>query len=348
MSRAWPADRIERRSLESLVASETNARTHSAEQIGQIAASMQRWGWTVPILVDEGGEIIAGHGRLEAARQLGLAEAPVMVAAGWSEPEKRAYRLADNQLPLNAGWDLGMLSGELKQLKEWDFDLSLLGFADLDALMRGPQQFLTDPDAAPPCPEEPRSRPGDVWLMGRHRLICGDSTATDVVDLLLGDATPHLMVTDPPYGIEYDAQWRDEYSKKYPGIGMGKAGGRAVGKVGNDDRVDWKDAWRLFDGDVAYVWHGALHVADVSCQLVDCGFDLRGLIVWAKNKFVVSRGHYHWQHETLWYAVRKSKIAHLVWRSQSDDALANRQAPKIGNRTQRAKAGRVHAPTDGK
>jgi DNA modification methylase len=312
--RAWPADRIERRSLQSLAASETNARTHSAEQIGQIVASMQRWGWTVPILVDEAGEIIAGHGRLEAARQLGLAEAPVMVAAGWSAAEKRAYRLADNQLALNGGWDLGTLSSELRQLKEWDFDLGLLGFADLDALMRGPQEFLTDPDAVPDTPKEPRSRPGDVWLMGRHRLICGDSTERAVVDLLLGDAKPHLMVTDPPYGVNYEPKWRDDLGIDC--IGQVQRQRRsthphakpiAVGKVDNDHRNDWLDAWMLFSGSVAYVWHGSLHAGVFADGLAAAGFVIRSQIIWQKQHFIFGRGDYHWQHEACWYAVRKGK-----------------------------------------
>jgi DNA modification methylase len=299
MNRAWPADRVERRSLQSLAASESNARTHSAEQIGQIVASMQRWGWTVPILVDEGGEIIAGHGRLEAARQLGLAEAPVMVAAGWSEAEKRAYRLADNQLGLNAGWDLGTLSKELQQLKEWDFDLTLLGFTDLDALMRGPQKFLTDPDAAPPCPREPRSHPGDVWTMGRHRLMCGDSTARDVVDCLLANAKPHLMVTDPPYGVDYDPKWRRGFA---PGAEV------ATGIIRNDDRCDWYAAWQHFPGSVAYVWHSGLHCSEVQRSLERAGFGLRAQIVWVKTRPVISRGHYHWQHEPLAYLTKDAEL----------------------------------------
>jgi DNA modification methylase len=314
MNRAWPADRIERWNLQRLVASESNARTHSPEQIGQIAASMQRWGWTVPILVDEGGEIIAGHGRLEAARQLGLAEAPVMVAAGWSEPEKRAYRLADNQLTLNGGWDLGTLSQELRQLKEWDFDLSLLGFADLDALMRGSQEFLTDPDAAPPCPREPRSRPGDVWTMGRHRLICGDSTATAVVDALLAGVKPHLMVTDPPYGVDYDPKWRDELGIDWMGQAQRlsthptakKLSTRSLGAVQNDNRSNWHESWILFPGNIAYVWHGGLHAGIVQASLEMAGFTIRAQIIWRKQHFVFSRGDYHWQHEPCWYAVRET------------------------------------------
>jgi hypothetical protein len=200
---------------------------------------MQRWGWTVPILVDEAGGVIAGHGRIAAAFRLGLTEAPVMVAVGWTEAEKRAYRLADNQLALNAGWDLRVLSSELQKLQGWDFDLSLLGFADIDAMLRGPQKFLIDPDAAPSTPREPRSRPGDVWILGRHRLMCGDSTARDVAQVVLNDGRPHLMVTDPPYGVNYKPEWRQGFA---PGATI------ATGSVRNDDRCDWYGTWQHFPG----------------------------------------------------------------------------------------------------
>src|ERR1041385_9249203 len=134
-ARKWPALQVVLRSIETLIPYARNARTHSDAQVAQIAASMKEWGWTNPVLVDEEGGIIAGHGRILAARKLGIAEAPVMVAEGWSEAQKRAYVLADNQLALNAGWDADILSNELRGLKEWEFDLSLLGFADLDALL---------------------------------------------------------------------------------------------------------------------------------------------------------------------------------------------------------------------
>ena len=140
----------------------------------------------------------------------------------------------------------------------------------------------------------------------RHRLLCGDSTVATDVARVLGGVAPHLMVTDPPYGVEYDADWRNSAQR----ANGQPFGGRAVGKVRNDDQVDWGDAWQLFSGDVAYVWHGALHVANMIVQLHECGLEGRALIVWAKNNFAVSRGHYHWQHETCWYAVRRGRTAH--------------------------------------
>jgi ParB-like chromosome segregation protein Spo0J len=158
----WPADRVEHRPIETLIPYARNARTHSDAQVAQIAASMQEWGWTNPILVDEAGTIIAGHGRVLAARKLGISEAPVMVAEGWSEAQKRAYIIADNQLALNAGWDAEVLQNELRGLRDWEFDLSLLGFADLDALLAEKTQGLTGPDDVPAVPAEPVSLLGDL------------------------------------------------------------------------------------------------------------------------------------------------------------------------------------------
>lgn len=150
-------------------------------------------------------------------------------------------------------------------------------------------------EATPEAPETPVSRPGDLWLMGAHRLLCGDATSGADVARLLGGVRPHLMVTDPPYGVEYDPAWRNR---------AGAAETRRTGKVLNDDRADWREAWALFPGDVVYVWHGALHAAVVAESLAACGFAIRSQIIWAKERLVMSRGHYHWQHEPCWYAVR--------------------------------------------
>ena len=297
MTHSWPADRVERWAIDRLLPYARNARTHSPAQIDQIAASMREWGWTNPVLVDEKGMIIAGHGRIEAARKLGLPEVPVMVAAGWSEAKKRAYVIADNKLALNAGWDEDLLAAELTDLRELAFDLDLVGFdaAELERLLCS-GEAIEGEDEVPEAPETPVSQAGDLWLLGRHRLLCGDATVKSDVARLLGDVRPHLMVTDPPYGVEYDPAWRNE---------TGASQTRRTGKVLNDDRADWREAWALFPGDVAYVWHGALHAGTVADSLVSCGFEIRSQIVWTKERLVLSRGHYHWQHEPCWYAVRK-------------------------------------------
>jgi DNA modification methylase len=294
----WPADQVERWDISRLVPYARNARTHSDAQVAQIAASIHEWGWTVPVLVDEAGGLIAGHGRVLAARKLGIAEVPVMVARGWSEAQKRAYVLADNKLALNAGWDEELLRVELSDLRDLGTDLSLIGFGEdeLASLLVDATDGLTDPDAVPEVPAEPVTVLGDVWTLGRHRLAYGDSTDPRVVEKALNGVKPHLMVTDPPYGVEYDPAWRGDTQR--------------IGKVLNDDRADWREVWALFPGDVAYVWCASLHIHTVAESLLAAGFDLRASIIWAKDRLQLSRGHYHWQHEPCWYAVRKGGTGH--------------------------------------
>src|SRR6202040_3050437 len=237
--RPWPADKVERWAIDQLIPYAKNARTHTDAQVAAIAASIKEWGWTSPALVGEDGGLIAGHARILAARQLGIAEIPVMVAAGWSEAQKRAYVLADNQLAITgSGWDPELLRLELGELQLSGFDLSLTGFGDLELkdLLADRTAGLTDPDDAPAVPEHPVSQTGDLWLLGRHRLLCGDSTVATDVERVLGGVEPHLMVTDPPYGVEYDPAWRQ----------LGWTGARAVGKAGNDARSDWRAAWAFF------------------------------------------------------------------------------------------------------
>ena len=310
---AWPADKVERRSVESLVPYARNARTHSDAQVAQIAASISEWGWTTPVLVDETGSIIAGHGRVMAARKLGIAEVPVMVASGWSEAQKRAYILADNQLALNAGWDAEMLKVELTDLAGAGFDVGLIGFSEdeLAKLTADKTEGLTDPDEVPEAPVNAVSVLGDTWVLGKHRIRCGDSTSADDVKALLAGVSPHLMVTDPPYGIEYDASWRNDAAQAgYSSMGRGAPGGQALGKVLNDDKADWREAWALFPGDVAYVWHAGTMGHTVAESLVASEFAIRAQIIWAKSNFAISRGHYHPQHEPCFYAVKKGGTGH--------------------------------------
>jgi DNA modification methylase len=287
---------VERWPLERLIPFARNARTHSPAQIDQIASSMREWGWTNPILADEDGSILAGHGRLAAAQKLGYANVPVMVARGWSEAKKRAYVIADNQLALKAGWDEEMLAAELTDLRDLAFDLDLIGFDEKElSRLLSPGDAVDGEDDVPDVPERPVSFGGDLWLLGNHRLLCGDATEANAVARLLGAVRPHLMVTDPPYGVEYDPTWRNE---------AGASQSRRTGKVLNDDRADWREAWALFPGEVAYVWHGALHAGTVAESLAASGFEIRSQIIWAKERLVLSRGHYHWQHEPCWYAVK--------------------------------------------
>lgn len=204
---AWPADKVERRAVAELIPYARNARTHSDAQVAQIAASVVEWGWTTPVLVDEAGGIIAGHGRVLAARKLGLADVPVMVAAGWSEAQKKAYVLADNQLALNAGWDIDLLKIEVGDLSAAGFNLDLIGFDDklLADLLAEPTEGLTDPDEVPEPPAEPVTVLGDVWVMGRHRLVCGDCTdLTTWSKLEIGEG--FVCFTSPPYNLGNSAK----------------------------------------------------------------------------------------------------------------------------------------------
>ena len=215
MTASWPADQVERRSVKSLIPYARNARTHSDAQVAQIAASIKEWGWTTPVLVDEDSGIIAGHGRVMAAQKLGLEEVPVMVATGWSEAQKRAYVLADNQLALNAGWDTDLLKVELQEISGLDFDMGLMGFSDdfLQSVLVEPTEGLTDEDAVPEVPEQPVTVEGDVWLLGRHRLMCGDSTSIDAVERLMNGRKADMVFTDPPYGVEFQSNMRTKSAK---------------------------------------------------------------------------------------------------------------------------------------
>ena len=290
---------IEQRPIDSLIPYARNARTHSAEQVALIAGSIREFGFTNPVLVDGANGVIAGHGRALAARKLGLTRVPVIELAYLTEPQKRALILADNRLSERAGWDREMLALEVADLDVLGVDLATLGFetAEIDALLRG-----SDPreEETPDPPSVPISQPGDLWLLGRHRLLCV-STDPAAVARLLGDVRPHLLVSDPPYGVAYDPAWRNT---------AGLSATKRTGKVLNDDRADWRAAWALFPGEVAYVWHGALHATTVAQSLVACGFDIRSQIIWAKERLVLSRGDYHWQHEPCWYAVRAKGRGH--------------------------------------
>lgn len=300
-----------------------NARKHTTAAVGRLVQIIEEMGWTNPILVDDDG-IVAGHKRRLAAlaiyeaggtirlpngQELPAGMVPTLDVSGWSEAQRRAYIIADNQTTLESEWDLETLRIELSWLEGAGVDMGLTGFdgaALTKVLLGGGRVGNTDPDDIPPEPDAPTSKPGDIWQLGDHRITCGDSTSANVVAALLDGAKPHLMVTDPPYGVEYDPAWRNKVKRP-----NGKSyGAMATGKVLNDDRADWRAAWALFPGEVAYVWQGDKQLPDMALQLADNGFAIRNLIVWAKTRFVISRGDYHSLHETCWYAVRKGGAGH--------------------------------------
>jgi len=280
-------------SVADLVPYARNARTHSAEQVDKIAASIREFGFLNPVITDGEDGIVAGHGRIMAAQKLGMEQVPVVEASHLTDAQKRAYIIADNRLALDAGWDDEILKVEFDALAEDGFDLELTGFTldEIDAL-EPKTEGETDEDETPEAQSWSITETGDTWLLGRHRIRCGDSTSADDVAALLNGVEPHLMVTDPPYGVNYDASWRGDSATS--------------GKVYNDDRADWSEAYSLFPGDVAYIWHPSLHVHDFAESLIACGFELRAHIIWAKSSLAMSRGHYHWQHEPCWYAVKNS------------------------------------------
>ncbi len=294
-------------SIDELIPYARNARTHSAEQIAQIAASIKEFGFINPVIIDGDKGIVAGHGRVLAAQKLGRAEVPCIEVSWLTDAQRKAYILADNKLALNAGWDDDLLRIEIEDLQELGFDLALTGFGQIEIieLLADKSEGLTDPDETPALEEKAVSELGDTWMLGNHRLTCGDSTDAATVEQALAGVKPHLMVTDPPYGVEYDAGWRLR-------AGINKAHQvRAEGKVENDDRADWREVWSLFPGEVAYVWHapGPLS-AQVLSSLHAAGFECRMQVIWMKPSLVIGRGHYHMQHEPCWYAVRKGKTAH--------------------------------------
>ena len=219
MNKKWPANEIIVKKTSELIPYARNSRTHSPEQIKQLQASIREWGWTMPVLIDAKNNIIAGHGRIMAAEAEKIEEVPCIVAKGWSEAKKKAYIIADNKLALNAEWDEEILSIELLELKDMDFDLSLIGFDDmeLEDLFNEEMEGLTDEDDVPEIPEEPVSKLGDIYILGNHRLMCGDSTDKKTVDLLMDGNKADMVFTDPPYGI-------DEKGDRSKRGGLGKGG----------------------------------------------------------------------------------------------------------------------------
>jgi DNA modification methylase len=283
----WPIERLRPR--------ENNARTHSRDQIAQIAASIQEFGWTNPILAEPDGLLLAGEGRLGAAKKLKMKEVPVIPLGHLTEAQRRALVIADNQLALNAGWDEEMLRVELAMLHDEDYNLDLLGFEDIELqrLLEAQENAsgLTDENSVPDVPPVPVARTGDLWHLGDHRLICGDCTRPEVVAQLLGNAKPVLMVTDPPYGIELDSEWRDRAGLN----GMGAAEpsymkhrtqGHTNTTISSDTRADWSEAFELVPSvQVAYVWHASVFTRE--------------------GRVVLTRTHYWYQHEPCWYVRKK-------------------------------------------
>ena len=268
-----------------------NSRTHSDEQVAQIAASIKEFGWTNPILIDGKNGIIAGHGRLMAARKLKHDKVPTIELKDLTETQKKAYIIADNRLALNAGWDNEMLTIELNDLLADGFALEVLGFdsKELSALLEPEMvEGLTDEDAVPEAPEEPKTKLGDIYLLGKHRLMCGDSCSLTDMEKLCDGQLVDMWLTDPPYNVAYEG-----------GTGLTIQND----DMGNDQfRQFLRDAYVTADlvmkpGAVFYIWHADSEGYNFRGAANDAGWKVRQCLIWKKSSLVMGRQDYHWKHE---------------------------------------------------
>ncbi|MGA2716847.1 MAG: DNA methyltransferase [Bryobacteraceae bacterium] len=308
---------VEKWPIERLIPRVNNPRTHSREQVANIAASIREFGFTNPILVGADDDVIAGHARLLAAEKLAMKEVPVIVLRHLSPAQRRALVIADNQLAIaGAAWDEDMLRIELAILHEEDYPLDLVGFDDIELqrLLEAQDAApgLTDEDAVPELQQYPVARLGDLFVLGDHRLICGDCTQPDVVARLLGDAKPLLLLTDPPYGIELDSEWRDRAGLN--GCGPAEASymkhrteGHTETTISGDTRADWSEAFALLpDLQVGYVWHASKFTSEVLKGLLRIGFLHHQQLIWNKGRTVLTRTLYWFQHEPCWFVRKKN------------------------------------------
>src|SRR3954451_24266688 len=319
----WPIDK--------LVFYARNPRKNDAA-VDRMCGSIREFGFKIPVLARSNGEVVDGHLRLKAARKLNITEIPVILCDEWTEAQVKAFRLLVNRSVTWAAWDEELLAIELQELNAADFDLSLTGFdqREIDGLLAIPEE--EEANAAPPLPANPASRLGDLWLCGKHRVLCGSSTSTEDVARLLGDRKPLLMVTDPPYSIELDSEWRDraglntapgqkrtaaskaaaKANPEYPAEASymkQRTEGHTKTTISGDTRADWSEAFELVPSiQVAYVWHASLFTREVLNGLERIGFLYPQQIIWDKGRVFLTRTHYWYQHEPCWY-VRKKRAA---------------------------------------
>jgi site-specific DNA-methyltransferase (adenine-specific) len=301
--------KIEQIPTENLIPYARNSRTHSPEQVAQIAGSIREFGFTNPVLIDADNGIIAGHGRVMAAQKLGLAKVPCIRLAHLTETQRRAYVIADNKLALNAGWDEEMLGLEIGELQETDFDIDLLGFdqSEIDALFPTEvAEGLTDEDAVPEAPEQPVTVQGDVWLLGRHRLMCGDSTSIEQMERLCEGQLVDMWLTDPPYNVAYEGGTKEKLTIKND-------------SMSNDAfRQFLRDGYSAADavmkkGAVFYIWHADTEGYNFRGAAADVGWPVRQCLIWKKSSLVLGRQDYQWMHEPCLYGW-KDGASHL-WAS---------------------------------
>lgn len=300
-------------SIESLIPYQFNNRNHPESQVKIIANSIKEFGFTNPLIIDESNLILAGHGRYAAAQLLGLKEVPCIVKDDLSEAQKKAYRILDNKLTLDSTWNIDNLNLELEHLEDVDFPLDDFGLEDLKGLFDETNKEVEEVDA-PEVPDEDSVfiKRGDIIELDRHRLMCGDSTSAEDYDALCQSNFDGftLMVTDPPYGVEYDPSWREK-----AGVSHNRA---KMGKVSNDDRADWGEVWKLWAPQVAYVWHASCQTDVVLKSLRNAGLEPVSMIIWNKERFALGRGDYHYKHEPCWYVVKKG--CNHNWQGKRDQS----------------------------
>jgi site-specific DNA-methyltransferase (adenine-specific) len=318
------AIKIDRIAVEKLIPYAKNSRTHSADQVAQIAASIKEFGFNNPVLIDEDNGIIAGHGRVMAAQKLGLQAVPCIRLAHLSDTQRKAYVIADNRLALNAGWDDQMLTVELQELDSESFDLSLLGFEadELNALLNPIKETegLTDEDEVPEVPEEPKTKPGNIYKLGRHRLMCGDSTSIDAVKKLVDGSLVDILITDPPYNVAYEGKTKDALKIQNDSMG--------------DDqfRQFLRDAFVSADsvmkqGAVFYIWHADSEGFNFRGACKDAGWKVRQCLIWNKDTMVMGRQDYHWKHEPCLYGW-KDGAGHLWAADRKQVTIISCKRPK--------------------
>lgn len=286
-------------SIDDLHPYERNARTHSPEQLDQVAASIKQFGWTNPVIIDGSNGIIAGHGRVQAAKNMGLEKVPTIQLTHLSDAEKRAYILADNQLALNAGWDQDMLAAELHDIEALGFDLTTIGFEsnELDQLLgdRTPGG-TTHEDAVPDVPKKAITQPGDVWVLGDHLLICGDSTKAETYDALMEDHQAQTLWTDPPYNVDY---------KNDDGEGIQNDNMAAGAFISFLTDAFTAAAGKLEPGRGVYIAHADINTVPFRDAAASAGIAIKQCLIWVKNSFSLTRSDYQWQHEPILYGWRE-------------------------------------------
>ena len=318
------AKKIVQQRTDALLPYARNSRTHSEEQVYQIAQSIREFGFTNPVLVDADNNIVAGHGRVLAAKQLGLQDVPTINVGWMTEQQRRAYVIADNQLALNAGWDDSVLAQEVAWLQEQNFNTSLLGFDTdfLDGLLAeeaATGEGLTDQDDAPAVQANPITQLGDVWVMGKHRLLCGDSTSIDAVNTLTLGGGIDMLLTDPPYNVAYEGKTADALT------------------IQNDSMSDatfrkfLRDAFTAADsvmkaGAVFYIWHADSEGFNFRGACHDISWKVRQCLIWNKNVMVMGRQDYHWRHEPCLYGWKQG-AGHLWASDRKQTTVLNFDRP---------------------